>query len=152
MGLDDLKKAAGELPAKAAYARAKAAAERVLEESLMSDEELEAKRAQDEALAKRKRQKTLALVVIGALIVLGVVGMVLAYWHWFLLAGLLGLAALYARHRWRTRSKGTPAPKTRVEATPKAKAAEPEKPALASREAHDREIEDELAALKARKK
>jgi hypothetical protein len=158
----DLKKATDELTTKAAFDAAKNAAERALNDALSSDEERAQRKAEEEALAKRKRKKLLALTIVGLLVVLGLIGMVLSYWQWFLLAGLLGLAALYGRHRWRRRRaekkdraaekleqpserptakdrKELPAPPTRVASPAPTASPEPVE-----------NVEDELAALKAR--
>ncbi len=144
----DLKKATEELTANAVLAAARGK----LEDALSTEEEREQRKAKEAALAKRKRTKLLVMGAVGLLLVLGVIGMVVNYWQWFLLLGLLGLGALYGRHRWRNRSKlaekaSTP-PRPRVE-QPKAPArvAAPEQPV---RPESSETIEDELAALKAR--
>jgi hypothetical protein len=160
----DPKKAAEELGAKAAFAKAKQAAERAIQDALMSDEERAKAEAERAALAKRKRNKTIAFAIVGVLLVLGAIGMVLSYWQWFFLAGLVGLAGLYARHRWRKsrrakREKAAEEPvapkqerapaKLRVKPEP-----EPRAPAAPVVDESSKEtkqaIEDELAALKAR--
>ena len=155
----DLKKATDELTAKAAFEAAKNAATRAIEDATSTDEERAEREAERAALAKRKRTKLIALGAVGLLLALGVIGLVIGYWHWFLLAGLVGLVALYGRHRWRQRrsaKKGLeaeppraarraperlPAPAARVAPATKAASDEP-----------DESIEDELAALKARLK
>jgi hypothetical protein len=74
----------------------------------------------------------------------------LHYWYWSLLLGLVGVAGLYGRRRWRARR----ASKKRVEA-----AAPREAPALVRVEAEaapaeemDASIDEDLAELKARLK
>ena len=135
----------------------------------------------------RSRRWWIILGVIAAvLIVVGVIGLVLTYWKWFLLAGVLGLGALYGYYRARSRlrdrkkkpTESTSAPKVRVETTSKTTESTPEdrtekeratkeraadiarlreleaaRDAAAEREAHEareREVDDELAAMKAR--
>lgn len=151
--MGDLKRASEELTAKAAFSAAKQAAERALEDALSSDEERAQRKAEQAALAKRKRTKLIVLGVVGLLLVLGVIGMVLSYWHWFLLLGLVGLLALYGRHRWRARREEKQ--ETAAEVSTKPSAVEP--PVRVARRAapeppedDGQAIEDELARLKSR--
>jgi len=174
----DLKKIADDLTTKAALEAGKGAAKRAIEDLLSSDsssseEERAKKDAEEAALAKRKRTKYIAFGVVGLLLALGVIGMVVSYWQWFFLFGLMGLAALYGRYRWRKRRAG----KDEEEAEEKvaAKKVEPESKVLriddgearrnasedrardarAMQEARAEEeqaIDDELAAMKARLK
>lgn len=151
--MGDLKRASEELTARAAFSAAKQAAERALEDALSSDEERAQRKAEQAALAKRKRTKLIVLGVVGFLLVLGVIGMVLSYWHWFLLLGLVGLLALYGRHRWRARRAEKQ--ETAAEVSTKPSAVEP--PARVARRAapeppedDGQAIEDELARLKSR--
>jgi len=156
----DLKKAANELGARAAFEAAKDAAERALDDALSTEEELAARKLKEAELARRKRKKMLAFGIVGLLLVLGVIGMVVHYWQWFFLLGLLGVAGLYGRYRfrkWRAQkqeSKEEPK-KARVEEPPaKKELVAPTRPArVAERpvaEEPDTSIEDELAALKSR--
>jgi hypothetical protein len=78
-------KLADEAGAKVALAIAKTAAARALEEGL----------------DRRKRNKRIVVAVIGLLVAVGLIGLLLHYWYWSLLLGLVGAAALYGRHRWR---------------------------------------------------
>lgn len=147
--MSDLKKAAEELGATAALSQAKRAAGRALEDAFSTDEEREAREAREAEEQKKKRRKLLLYGVVGLFLVLGAVGLVLNYWQYFLLAGVVGLLGLYGRHRWRKRrapkqspaaSKKAPerlAPKARVQ--PAINALEP-----------DRSVDDELAELKSR--
>lgn len=138
-------KPAGDLRAKAAFALAK----RALDDALLGDEE----RAKRDALAKRNRTKRIVQIVIGALIVVGLIGLMLNYWYWALLLGLVGAAGFYARYRWRARraarKKLEPAAPVEV-AAPKRVRIEP--PARVAEEASDESIDDDLAELKARLK
>ncbi|MBK7580719.1 MAG: hypothetical protein IPI67_10985 [Myxococcales bacterium] len=168
----DLKRAADELTAKAAFDAAKKAAERALDDALSTDEERAARKAEEAALAKKKRTKLIAMSVVGLLLVLGVIGMVVNYWQWFFLLGLVGLLALYGRHRWRTRGdtkpdvappvvsaaskkQRAPAPRRVSEGASARAPARPERDVeekTATRELDEAAIEDELAELKARLK
>ena len=91
--------------------------------------------------------------------------MVASYCQWFLLLGLLGLAGLYGWYRWRKRSKAkqAQAPTVKAVATPSAhklrvakdagEQSERNFDAQAQQQAQamaEGEIEDELAAMKAR--
>ncbi len=156
--MSDLKKSAGELGAKAAFDAAKDTAKRALDDAMATDEERAARKAEEDQRAKRRRTQRLVMVILGLLIVIGLIGLALRYWYWLLLLGLLGISALYARHRWRKRRA---APRERVP-EPAARLAPPRKEPLAlpePRRARDvpeqppgPSVEDELAALKARLK
>jgi Flp pilus assembly protein TadB len=148
--MSDAEKPGDDLRANAALAVAKHAAERALEDALLTDDERAKRRAEQDALARRKRTTRIALVAIGALLVVGLVGLMFHYWYWSLLLGLVGVAGLYGRHRLRGRRARRE--KQRIEqaadAQPKARIA----PAAESIEAPDSSIEDDLAELKARMK
>lgn len=153
-GMDDLKKAAGQLSSKAAFAAARDAAGRAIEDALSTDEERAGRKAEQAAIAKRKRIKWIVLGAVALLVLLGVIGMVLDYWQWFLVLGLVGLAGLYGRYRWRRyRSERRKPEASRVQAD-QGKLEPRERPAVAreASAAPDTSIEDELAALKARVK
>lgn len=148
--MSDAEKSANELRAKAAFAVAKHA----LDDALLSDED----RAKRDALARRKRSKRFAQVVIGSLLVVGLVGLVLHYWYWALLLGFIGAAGLYVRHRWRARRA---ARETKKEKKKPEVAATREAPALKARiapeprvadEVLEASVDDDLAELKARLK
>jgi Flp pilus assembly protein TadB len=154
--MSDLKKSARELGAKAAFDAARDTAKRALDDAMATEEERAARKAREDARTKRRRTQRLVLVLLGLLIVLGLIGLALRYWYWLLLLGLLGIAALYGRHRWRkrraARRERMPEPSARLgpsrkepSALPEPRRArdEPEQPAGSS-------VEDELAALKAR--
>jgi hypothetical protein len=157
--LEDLKK---ELASRAALVAGKDAAKRFAEDLLTSDEEKKAK----EAASKSRRTKYLAYGVVGLLLVLGAVGLVLSYWQYFLLAGLLGVAGLYGYFRLRGRlgtSKaeletkelrvGEQAPKAlapKQSLTREARDAEIARAALAEEEAHLAELRAREEAAKMR--
>ncbi|HEY1960634.1 MAG TPA: hypothetical protein VGH28_33715 [Polyangiaceae bacterium] len=138
--MSDAEKPTDELRAKAAFALAKHAAERALADP-----------AEQDALSKRKRNKRIAQIAIGALVVVGLLGLMLHYWYWSLLLGFVGVAGLYVRRRWRARR----ASRKKIEVT-----APREAPALKVRiepepapvEDADASIDDDLAELKARLK
>jgi hypothetical protein len=146
--MSDAKSSAEALGANAAFAVAKSAAERALEEALLTDEERAKRRAEQDALARRRRTKRIAVGVVGALVVVGLIGLMLHYWYWSLLLGLLGAAGLYARRRFRNRRAARLKPRVAAAAEPRArievKAARFEEP--------EPSIEDDLAELKARTK
>ena len=136
--MSDDEKPLEDLRAKAAFAMAKHAFEGALEDP-----------AEKNALARKKRNKRIALVAIGLLVAVGLLGLMLHYWYWSLLLGVVGGAGLYGRHRWRARRaerkklrapapREAPAARVRVE------------PAAVSAEEQDASIEDDLAELKAR--
>jgi hypothetical protein len=169
------RKQSEELAAKAALAMGEAAARRAVDGFLKSGAEDEAgEKDADPARSKSRRNKLIAFAVVGLLIVVGVIGMVVSYWHWFLLAGLLGLAGLYgwSRVRGRFRKKDVKddetsalrvaaredggAARARADAAPaRSRPTREEQHARARAEAEAeaiaaREVEDELEAMKAR--
>lgn len=151
--MTDRKKSADELGAKVAFQAAKNAAGRALENALSTDEERAQRTAAQAEVARRRRNKRIALGVVGLLLVLGAIGLALHFWYWFLLLGLIGLAGLYGRHRWR-RGRAARKKATQLAAQAPAKQTRAEPPSLAAQvvtpEHADASIEDELAELKAR--
>ncbi len=144
--MSDDDKLSDDLRAKAALAVAKQAFERALEDP-----------AERDALAKRKRNKRIAQIAIGALVVVGLLGLMLHYWYWSLLLGVVGVAGLYGRHRWRARrtskKKQIEAAAPREALAPKKVRVEPEiTPVEHAPEDEDAAIDDDLAELKARLK
>ena len=144
-----------DLRAKAAFAVAKHAVERALDDAMLSDEDRAKRRAEETSLARSKRNKRIAVGVIGALLVIGLIGLILNYWYWALLLGLVGAAGWYARHRWRARAA------SRKKLEPATTAAPREAPARKVRvepraapvaEPSDESIDDDLAELKSRMK
>lgn len=101
----DPRSIADEAAARAALAAGKGVAKRALEDLLSSDEDRAAKEAERAAVAKRRRTKLYVYGVIGALLVVGLVGMVIGYWQYFLLLGLLGVGGIYGRYRLRAWQK-----------------------------------------------
>jgi len=167
----DLKKVADDVTTKAALAAGQSAAKRAIENLMSSDEERAEKDAEEAALAKRKRTKLIVFGVVGLLLLLGLVGMVVTYWQWFFLLGLLGVAGLYGRYRWRKRRAAKKEEQPDEKSAPKLESAREEpleaddapedtaekraRDALALEEAREveaQEIDDELAAMKARMK
>ena len=144
--MSDDEKPADDLRAKTALAVATHALERALEAP-----------AERDALARRKRNKRIAQIAIGALVGGGLLGLMLHYWYWSLLLGVLGVAGLYGRRRWRARRESrkkleAAAPRearaARAARAPKVRVA-PEPPPA---EELDSSVDDELAELKARLK
>jgi len=147
--MSDDEKPAGDLRAKAALALAK----RALDDALLSDDERAKRRAEESALSKRNRTKRIAQIVIGALIVVGLIGLMLNYWYWALLLGLVGVAGFYVRHRWRARRAARKKPEPiapREIAAPKKRVKIESPPAPI--EVPEESIDDDLAELKARMK
>jgi hypothetical protein len=160
MALDKL---VDKLTTKAALAAGKDA----VDDLLSSDDEKAQKETERAAEAKSKRQKRIAYAVVGLLIVIGVLGLMLSYWHWFLLAGLAGLAGIYGWRRLQARfaddaddeaeANDASILKVRVsdanDAPAEHDAEERARDARATKEARaidEQEIDDELAAMKAR--
>lgn len=174
----DLKKLADEATAQAALAIGKEAARKATRELLSDD----ADKAGDGPIkpSKAKLWKFGAIALVGLLLVVGLLGLVLTYWYWFLAAGVLGLAGLVGYWKLKGRAKGKaalpeaaaePAARVRVKEEalppPKVEAATPKGPSEAERRAEleartraaaearalrEQEVEDELAAMKARLK
>ncbi|MEM1033366.1 MAG: hypothetical protein AAGN82_23735 [Myxococcota bacterium] len=94
-----------ELTSRAVGTAGRDAARRAVEDLLLSDDEKAARAQAELATRKRRRQKLLLYGVIGILLVVGVLGFLVSYWPYFLLAGGLGVAGLYGRHRWRQRKE-----------------------------------------------
>lgn len=107
------------------------------------------------------------LGLLGLFLVIGVVGLALTYWPYFLIAGLLGLAGLYGRWRWRRRKTEGEEPKkeaqkptrSRIEGEPAEQATRPVDAGEQARQrraraeaaaAEEAALDEELAAMKAR--
>ena len=174
----DLKDLAEGVATKASIAAGKDAAKRALDDLLLSDEEKAERAAVETRDSKGRRWKLVAIAVLGLFLIVGVIGLVLNYWQWFLAAGVLGLVGLYAWWRMRRRlgKKAEPAvetvaparvatesPKERLRAPDPAEAAEAQARAKEAREARakelaearaqsEAEVDEELAAMKARLK
>lgn len=176
--MSDLDRLTQEAATKAAVAVGRDAAKRAVDE-LLSGEDTNASAEESAADSKNRRWKIIGAVVLGLCLVVGVLGLLLHYWLYFLAAGLLGVGGLVGWSRLRKRmgarqlSKGTAkaaskesAPalepvRVRLEAPEDdaAKAAirraKTEAEAQALEEAHavrEQEVDDELAAMKARLK
>lgn len=171
--MSDLERLADEAATKAALSVGRDAAKRAVHQLL--DGDASASEAPKSGAPKARRWKLLAGVLLGLCLFVGVVGMVLNYWVWFLGAGVLGFAGLYGWWKLRarlgaaklsappeakatalpTRSRGVRVatdPETTAP-TPAERRAEVEARARALAEARateEQQVEDELAALKAR--
>lgn len=176
----DLDKLTDELAGKAALATGMSVAKRALQDALLTDEQRQARDAEQARAKKSQRTKWIAYGVIGLLLLIGVVGLALTYWYWFLLAGIASLGVLYARSRLRKRREesGKPeeaekaeaegAPSTaspKVEKSPARREAArpapvseeeqpapraPRRPTPEEAEAEAEAVDAELAAMKAR--
>jgi hypothetical protein len=151
--------------ARAVLAMGKEAARRAVDGALSEGEEPVADEAERARASKRRRWKLIAIGVLALFLVVGVVGMLISYWQYFLLAGLVGIAGLFGW--WRVRRRLAERKKNRIEVAapiveqaPKVQVraaetqdSERDARALAEAEAvREQSIEDELAELKARVK
>ena len=181
--MTDLKRLTEDATTKAAIAVGKDAAKRAALELLSGKEESLSEG--DKPGSKNRRWKIAAVAVLGLFLVVGLIGLLMNYWVWFLAAGVVGLAGLvgFTRLRRRLGTKSKEAPVQVDAATEKspAKVAAPdstraekhvedvesaranqekrkaereaEARALAEAEAlREQEVDDELAAMKARLK
>jgi hypothetical protein len=154
-----------EATARAVLAAGRDAAKRAAVDLLSTDEERAAAQAEDARAAKRKRWRLIGLVVLGLFVLIGLIGMLVSYWHWFLLVGLGGIAGLLgyqwlkrrmaARKQAVSRRIETPSSKMEVRApervaAPEAEARAPIDDVLAEADASAEAVDEELAALKAR--
>ncbi len=175
--MSEFERLAQEATAKAALAAGKDAAKRAVDE-LLTGEQAKVEKAEDAAPSKGRRYKTIALVVLALCLVVGLIGLLLSYWYWFLAAGVVGLAGLIGYSRLKSRlAKAKPSDDRKVEpAAEKAPALERTRTppdaeavraaleakraeaaarqrALAEAEAmREQEVDEELAAMKARLK
>jgi hypothetical protein len=91
--MNDFDKLAQEATKRAAISVGKDAAKRAVD-GLLGPEGADAKAAGDASAAKTRRWKIFALVALGLCLVVGLVGLLLSYWYWFLAAGVVGVAGL----------------------------------------------------------
>jgi len=170
----DLKRLTEDATTKAALAAGKDAAKRALDDLLLTDEEKTKRDATEVEDKKSNRWKYLAIAVLGICLAVGFVGLMLSYWQWFLLAGVFGVAGLYAYWRLRKSRKKEPVeaalpakaakaeleePKARVAEAPRLSDAERLEAAATrarqqaeARAEAEQAVDDELAAMKARLK
>lgn len=164
--MSELDRLTEEATTKAAIAVGRDAAKRAVDK-LLSGEDGAASTEGAPADPKSRRWKIIAAVVLGLCLLVGFVGLLLNYWVYFLAAGLLGIGGLVG---WSRLQKRIAARKIANEKTPTAKEhapsieavrvrhdALPAAPAAAEalEEAHamrEQEVDDELAAMKARLK
>lgn len=147
-----------------ALALGKDAAKRAVDGLLSSDEERAGEEAERPGKSKSRRNKLIAYGVVALLVLVGIAGLMLRFWPWFLLLGIVGFVGLYGWSRIRKRFSAKKAePALRVEESAVAQnqipAARIDAEEARAREAQAREearaieeseIEDELAAMKAR--
>lgn len=172
----DPKRLLEDAAAKAMLGAGTDAARRAAHDLISSDEDRAAETAGERGASKRRRAKLVMGGLIGLFLVLGLIGFVLSYWHYFLLAGVLGVAGAYGYYRVRSRRADRRAEETvaeaagrvRIEASSRPDSGAPEaaarRSAAEAREAREADaralaearaaeaqaVEDELAALKAR--
>jgi hypothetical protein len=173
--MTDLKKLADDATTKAVIAVGRDAAKRAVD-GLLSGDDASVPEPEKAEASKSKRWKLIAMGVLGLFLVVGLIGLLLSYWYWFLGAGVLGVAGLigYSRLRSRIAKRSLPkeaakdedvaAPPVRI-----SKAADPEpvRPSAEERRAEvesraralaeaqavrEQEVDEELAAMKARLK
>jgi hypothetical protein len=178
----DLKRLAEDATTKAAIAAGKDAAKRALDDFILSDDEKAKRDTATVEVKKSRRWKYIGLGVLALCLLAGVLGLLMAvmsYWPYFLMAGVLGAAGVYGWWRFR-KSRGAPkdpidsaeapAIQAKVKADPvrvveglevdvaaqrAAAAREARERAEAQREARaeaERQIDDELAQMKAKLK
>ncbi len=178
----DLKRLAEDATTKAAIAAGKDAAKRALDDFILSDEEKAKRQTEKAEVQKSRRWKYIGFGLLALCLLAGLLGLLMAvmsYWPYFLMAGVLGAAGLYGWWRLR-KSRGprkeavasdeSPAVHAKVKAEPVRVVHEPEvdvareraaaalearERAEAQREARaeaERQIDDELAQMKAKLK
>ncbi|MFO0552335.1 MAG: hypothetical protein U0271_28365 [Polyangiaceae bacterium] len=114
--MSDLKDLGRDASTKAALAAGKDAAKRALDDLLLSDEEKEKRSLAEKQAARRRRWKYVAIGVVSLLLLAGLVGLVMAYWQWFLAAGILGLAGLLGYYQLRRKLRAKRAAKEEANA------------------------------------
>ncbi len=173
--MTDLKRLADDPTTQAAIAVGRDAAKRAVDELLSGDDASVPQTEKAEA-SKSRRWKLIAMGVLGLFLVVGLIGLLLSYWYWFLGAGVLGVAGLvgYSRLKSRIAKRSLPKEEPKVEAiaapsvrvskvadaepapsSAEARRAEVESRARALAEAQavrEQEVDEELAAMKARLK
>jgi Flp pilus assembly protein TadB len=147
--------------ARALVAAGKDAAKRAADDLLSSEDERSSEEL--ERKGSSKRWKLIGIGLLALFLVVGVIGMVMSYWPWFLLAGVVGLAGAVGWRRLSKRRAAKRAPRPTLEAR-----IEPEKAAAlrprvvvadepqeaekrVARELEEAQaVDEELAAMKAR--
>ena len=168
----DLDRLTREATTKAVLAVGRDAAKRATDK-LLSDEDVPG--SEDKAASKPRRWKLVALVVLGLSLIIGLVGLLLNYWLYFLAAGVLGVGGLVGWSRLKKRMGAKKSPKdrkdieagdsprhesVRVHLAPGAATTPPTGAATRAeadaqteaRAAREHEVDEELAAMKARLK
>ncbi len=162
----DLKKQAEDATKKAMVEASTDAAKRAALGLFSSDDDPSSEPNDEAGASKSKRNKLILLAALGLFVVIGVLGMLMSYWHWFLALGVTGLGGLYLRRRVKRRLA-----ERREEQATRVEVSRPEEQARKAKDAKRREadvqisnararaeaeaeaahaIEDELEALKAR--
>jgi hypothetical protein len=172
--MSDLDRLTREATTKAVVAVGRDAAKRAADK-LLSDEDASEGEVTD---SKSRRWKLIALVVLGLFLLVGFVGLLLNYWFYFLAAGVLGVGGLVGWSRLKKRRGARKPTKDKKEIAKEGSAPESVRVRLAAREAapaaadgasraeadvdaqasaearaiREHEVDDELAAMKARLK
>lgn len=100
--LDRFDKLANEATTKAALAVGREAAKRAADKVLSVGDAVTGEGG-DKPKSKARRWKLIALALLGVFVVIGVVGLLLSYWYWFLAAGVVGLAGFIGYLRLKSR-------------------------------------------------
>ncbi len=144
----------GELTGRALLAAGKDAAKRAIEDFTLSDEEKAQRDAERAAEAKRRRWKWIAIGVAGLVLLISLIFLLAQIWMWILGIALLagaGVAIYYfARRKWRALREPAVAQAPKALPEPEAPRRVSEPPPVIDRDAREKQIDDELAALKAK--
>ena len=152
----DLKR---ELTTKALLDAGRDAAKRAIEDFTLSDDEKAAREAERAAEAKRRRWKWIAIGVGALVLVISLIFLLAQIWMWIL--GIAVVAAIavaiyyYAQRKWRAmrepKVRELPKSEEIVEETRPAPRIAKDVPVI-DHDARERQIDEELAALKAKTK
>jgi hypothetical protein len=144
----------GELTTRALLAAGKDAAKRAIEDFTLTDEEKAARDAERALEAKRRRWKWIAIAVGSLILMLAIVFLIAKIWMWVLglaLVAAAGVAIYYfAQRKWRAMRE--PVVKVLPKELPKTQAERrvSEPPPVIDHDAREKQIDAELAALKAK--
>ena len=147
----DLKR---ELTTRALLEAGKDAAKRAIEDFTLTDDEKAARDAERAEAAKRRRWKWIAIGVVGLVLVISLIFLLAKIWMWILGFALLAAASVaiyfYARRKWQSLREPTVRELPKPEETRPEPRRVSEPPPVIDRDARERQIDEELAALKAK--